>query len=135
MSRATERGVSRATTILLVDDNEALREAFARLLEREGYHVLRAGTPREASNTLRERDPHPDLVISDMILPEPQGREFLERLVGMSGTTPVLFISGYPRDEAERRAGISAGPHFLPKPFGVHELHAAVRALLERPAA
>jgi len=119
-----------AKTILLVDDEEAVRSIIVRILRRAKYTVLEAdGGP----SALALSDSHPgriDLVISDLYMPGLNGPAVAEKLAATRPGLKVLFISGYADNEVVRRAGVLTGSNFLQKPFSSEELTAAVTAAM-----
>jgi DNA-binding response OmpR family regulator len=116
-------------TILVVEDARELAQVIARELEVAGYRVLRTGEGQGALGLLeRER---PDLVLLDWMLPGMSGLDVLCEL-RRSTATPVLMLTAR-GEEADRVIGLELGADdYLPKPFGMRELVARVRALLRR---
>ncbi len=116
-------------TILLVEDEPALRRAATRVLTRSGYAVLGAADGREALDMV-ERGARADLVITDMVMPRLGGSDLIRELRQRIGGIPVLVTSGYPGRNGEAPAEVPAGAHFLAKPWTTVELLAAVRRAL-----
>jgi DNA-binding NtrC family response regulator len=117
-------------TILLVDNEEELRNAAAEYLEGCGYHVLTAGDGREAIQIADRYDGHIALVISDIVMPKISGRGVIEHMRKTRPETEVLLISGYANDDMPRH-GISLDPaYFLQKPFTFQALSAKIRQLV-----
>jgi two-component system cell cycle sensor histidine kinase/response regulator CckA len=115
--------------ILLVEDEIALRDANAEFLCSLGYQVLCASGGHEALDIAREDD-HIDLVITDVVMPRMNGREFAEALAEFRPELKVLFISGY-ADDVVLQAGISIkGVPFLQKPYSLKQLGNKVHELL-----
>ena len=115
--------------ILLVEDEIELRNASAEYLISLGYTVLCAGSGPEALELSMEQE-YIDLVISDVVMPKMNGREFTDRLLKMRPNTKLLFISGY-ADDMVLREGISRfGTPFLQKPFSLRQLGSKVHELL-----
>ena len=117
--------------ILIVDDERAVRESLRRALELEGYAVELAADGDEALARMR-REPLPDAVILDILMPGVDGLEVCRRLREEDVTVPVLMLTA--RSEVDSRvAGLDAGADdYLPKPFALAELLARIRALLRR---
>ncbi|MDH3497197.1 MAG: response regulator [Gemmatimonadota bacterium] len=117
-------------TILVVEDEEAIRRSAQRALQQLGYTVIVAADGAEALEALRA-NPTVDLVISDSIMPRMGGVEFYERLRAEGMTVPFLLASGYTPQEAT--AGGTRRPEvpFLPKPWSLTDLATAVRATLD----
>jgi two-component system, cell cycle sensor histidine kinase and response regulator CckA len=117
-------------TILLVEDEAAILKLARRILEANGYAVLPASTPGAA---LRFAAQHPatiDLLITDVVMPEMNGKELAERLRERYPRLVCLFMSGYPADIIGRHGVIDASERFLPKPFSVGDLVSKVRDAL-----
>ena len=115
-------------TVLLVEDDDALRDVTSSLLETLGYHVRVAASGEEAVAALA-RDGGVDLVITDVVLPGMGGPEVARRAREMAPGTRVLFVSGYAEGLASR--GLAEGDALLDKPFTSAELSAAVRGQLD----
>jgi two-component system, OmpR family, response regulator MprA len=117
--------------ILVVDDERAVRDSLRRALELEGYAVELAADGEEALARMR-REPLPDAVILDILMPGVDGLEVCRRLRAEGVTVPVLMLTA--RSEVDSRvAGLDAGADdYLPKPFALAELLARIRALLRR---
>jgi two-component system cell cycle sensor histidine kinase/response regulator CckA len=113
-------------TVLVVEDEEGVRELARRVLEQEGCRVFDARTGTEAATTLERFGSEIDLVISDVILPDMAAAE-LERRVGeRRPDLPVLYMSAYSRDEILERGLVPADRPFLQKPFAAVDLTGAV---------
>ena len=119
-------------SILVVDDERAVRESLQRALELEGYHVELAADGESALAVIAERAQSPDALILDVLMPGIDGLEVCRRLRGAGNSVPVLMLTA--RAEVDSRvAGLDAGADdYLPKPFALAELLARLRALLRR---
>jgi PAS domain S-box-containing protein len=117
--------------ILVVEDEEVVREMLARTLERLGYLVETAEDPSVALPVLRERGDDFALVISDMVMPRMTGTEFALSVAEWMPELPFVFMSGYTEDVIPQPGSSTAGS-FLHKPFGSQALATAVREALER---
>jgi two-component system, cell cycle sensor histidine kinase and response regulator CckA len=117
-------------TILVVEDDIAVRSSVRRLLERYGYHVLEAPSGNHALTAIAESAQAIDLVISDMVMPEMSGLELRQHLRELRPTLPVLLMSGY-SEEAITRLGSpgSVGP-LIEKPFTVQGILQKVKEAL-----
>ncbi|MCA9718837.1 MAG: response regulator, partial [Myxococcales bacterium] len=120
-------------TILLVEDDDAVRESVRKLLERTGYTVLEAEHGEAALAVLRRAPEPPELVISDVIMPRMGGVELAARLRELAPTIKLLFVSGYNDLAVERCGELVEHARLLLKPFTPHELLHAVRAALQPP--
>jgi two-component system cell cycle sensor histidine kinase/response regulator CckA len=116
-------------TILLVEDNDAVRRPVARLLADLGYDVLQANGPEEALVLAQGRTL--DLLVTDVVMPGMNGRLLSEKLVSAQPSMKVLFMSGYTDDAVIARGVIEPGTAFLQKPFGADRLAQKVRELLD----
>lgn len=117
--------------ILVVDDERPVRESLRRALELEGYRVELAEDGEAALERLG-REPPPDAVILDILMPGVDGLEVCRRLRDGGSSVPILMLTA--RAEIDSRvAGLDAGADdYLPKPFALAELLARLRALLRR---
>ncbi|MFZ2956661.1 MAG: PAS domain S-box protein [Candidatus Ozemobacteraceae bacterium] len=119
-------------TILLVEDAEELRGLYQNFLKSRGYQVLSAGSPEEALNIARQHQGALHLLVSDIIMPEMNGRELSEQLAAIQPGIPTLFMSGYTADVLALRGVLDEGTNFLQKPFATEELAEMVRVILDR---
>lgn len=119
--------------ILVVDDEQAVRESLRRSLRFNGYEVLTANDGLEAVETVRAENP--ELVILDVMMPNMDGLEVCRTLRSEGWDRPILVLTA--RDGvSDRVAGLDAGADdYLPKPFALEELLARVRSLVRRAAA
>ena len=118
-------------TILLVEDDPAVRVVASRILSRQGYRVLEAPTPAAAEGIVAMHQGVIDLVITDLVLPGMSGRELAELLHAVEPTLKVIYMSGYTDDAVIRRGLIERGMPFLAKPFSVEELLRRVRDTID----
>jgi two-component system response regulator MprA len=118
-------------TVLVVDDEPAVRDSLRRALELEGYQVEIAADGDEAIARLAKTD-QPDAVILDILMPGVDGLEVCRRLRSSGNSVPVLMLTAQAEIDS-RVAGLDAGADdYLPKPFALAELFARLRALLRR---
>jgi len=116
-------------TILLVEDEEAVRHACRRILERAGFHVVEASDGSEALAELA--DTSIDLLLTDVIMPNGiSGRDLAQRLQTSRPDLPVLYMSGYTADVIATRGILEPGICVVEKPFTTSELLGKVRELL-----
>ncbi|HSM92103.1 MAG TPA: ATP-binding protein [Anaeromyxobacteraceae bacterium] len=115
--------------IVLVEDEPTVRALAGRILRRAGHDVTVAASPAEA--LALPDDTPPDLLVSDVMLPEIDGIELHRRLAQRWPGLRVLFMSGFPGGHARLEEAIARGEHFLQKPFGPSELLERVRAAAE----
>jgi DNA-binding response OmpR family regulator len=118
-------------TILLVEDDDAVRELALRALSDAGYAVLEAGDGGDALALCDAHDGPIDLLLTDVVMPEMSGRELAERRAPLRPETRVLYMSGYPADAIVRREVLDGGVELLEKPFTPMSLRRRVRAALD----
>jgi two-component system cell cycle sensor histidine kinase/response regulator CckA len=126
---ATEKPPSH--TILLVDDEQAVRSIVVKILRRANYNVLEADSGEAALGIAESHPGKIDLLLSDMYMPGLRGPEVAQALASRCPGVRVLFMSGYA--DQDSRSGVPAGANFLNKPFSGKELAAAVEAVLKGP--
>ena len=114
-------------TILLVEDEEGLRSLNARGLRSRGYSVIEASNGVEALEALEEKDGAVDLVVSDVVMPEMDGPTLLKTMRGKNPDLKIIFVSGYAEDAFEKSLPENQQFAFLPKPFTLSQLVAAVK--------
>jgi PAS domain S-box-containing protein len=117
--------------ILIVEDEDVVREISARLLEGEGYRIAVAANGEEALDQVAALKGEVHLVVCDLVMPGISGRELGDRLGGIIPKTPILYISGYPGEEVLRRALLPSGARLLQKPFTPVMLAEQVRQILD----
>jgi DNA-binding response OmpR family regulator len=116
-------------TILLVDDEDAVRRVLAFPLEKDGYEVVQAADGEEALERFRENDV--DLVVLDIMLPRLDGLEVCKRLRATS-SVPIIMLTARD-DELDKVLGLELGADdYITKPFSIREFRSRVRALLRR---
>ena len=113
-------------TILVVDDNETIREMALELLQSSGYHVLLAETPVQALQMVEAGGNSIHLLITDVVMPEMSGPELYERMAEKCPLLPVLYISGYTFDVKVHNPSQHERVSFLPKPFTSEQLLAGI---------
>ena len=133
-STAPPEPPSRATgeTVLLVEDEPAVRIMTSRALQEFGYGVIEASGGHQALGVLERKDTRIDLLITDVILPGMDGPELARRAAELTQNLPVLFISGYTDDEIVRRGLLQEGQPFLQKPFTPEALAVQLTRLLKQ---
>ena len=117
-------------TILLVEDEPAMLAMTTMMLERQGYTVLQAGTPGEA---IRLAEAHPgelSLLVTDVVMPEMNGRELAKNILSLYPGLKRLFMSGYTSNVIAHHGVLDEGVNFLQKPFSMQNLAAKVRQAL-----
>jgi CheY-like chemotaxis protein len=117
-------------TILLVEDEDAVRELTREVLDAGGYEVLEARNGPEALELAQSHRGDIDLLLADVIMPRMSGRELAERLRTLRPGTKVLFVSGYTDDAVLRHGVLQDEVPFLQKPFAPRDLEQKVREVL-----
>ena len=119
-------------TILLVEDEPAILRMTTMMLELPGYTVLAASTPGEALRLAQEHPGCIDLVLTDVVMPEMNGRDLIKNLLSIYPDMRRLFMSGYTADIIAHHGVLDEGVQFIQKPFSMEDLAAKVREALER---
>jgi PAS domain S-box-containing protein len=117
--------------ILVVEDEEPVRQMIKRSLEGAGYTVLQAATAAEALDLLARTSGKINLVLTDVVMPGKSGRELADQIGELVPGLPILFTSGYTDGEIERRGLLRPGAAFIQKPLTPDALARAVRKQLE----
>jgi CheY-like chemotaxis protein len=128
-----EPGPGKGRTILVVDDEPAVREVVVNLLEEAGYRVLLASDGPEGVKTLQRHGRAVDLVLLDMTMPGLSGDEALEEMCRIQPTVRVLLSSGYTRPDTADRFPAQNLAGFIQKPYGADELSRKIAAALAEP--
>ena len=116
--------------IVLVEDEDSIRDFMETILSNKGYKILGFSSPKEAIKKLTEKSHAIDLVISDVVMPELHGPQFIKKLKKYYPNIKVLFISGYGEDSFSLEYGEDRKFEFLPKPFTTQEIVSKVKAIL-----
>jgi CheY-like chemotaxis protein len=127
----TEEGRSGTETILVVEDQEALRQLTTRMLRSAGYRVIPAGDGEEALLLLERHDGPVHLVLTDVVLPGINGRDLATRIAQVRPEAEILYTSGYTDDAVLRHGVLDKAVHFIAKPYTVAELRRKIRELLD----
>ena len=130
VKRAASADLTGQGTILLVEDEEGLRALNARGLASRGYTVLEAGNGLEAIDLLEKFDGQIDLVVSDVVMPEMDGPTLARELRSRNPDLKIIFVSGYAEDAFQKNLPDHGQYAFLPKPFTLKQLVAAVKETL-----
>jgi two-component system cell cycle sensor histidine kinase/response regulator CckA len=118
-------------TILLVEDEKALRAVMKSYLQNKGYCVLEAADPKEALEIAGNSSQPPDLLITDVVLPQTSGVKLAERLAAVYPKMRVLYVSGYTADAITHHGAHNSDFVFLSKPFSLNTLGRKVRSALD----
>lgn len=128
---AKKKDLTGTGTVLLVEDEEAVRSFAVRALASRGYNVLEAGSGTEALEVMEEHGGEVDIVVSDVVMPEMDGPTLLRKLRERSDNVKIIFISGYAEDAFKKNLEGQTDFTFLPKPFSLKQLAETVKETLE----
>jgi PAS domain S-box-containing protein len=121
----------RGETVLVVEDEPAIREVTRRILGRNGYHVLMTETPLDALEQAGRHDGEIDLLLTDVVMPKMLGKDVAERVRALRPSVKVLYMSGYARPVLANSGTLEPGVTLLEKPFSEVVLLSAVRQVLD----
>jgi two-component system cell cycle sensor histidine kinase/response regulator CckA len=119
-------------TILLVEDEDAVRTFAARALATRGYDVLQAESGEAALAIVEGHEGPIDLIVSDVVMPNMDGPTLIKELAGKLPGVKIIFVSGYAEDAFAKSLDPSQEFHFLPKPFSLKQLAAAVKGVMNK---
>jgi len=128
--RAAPRDITGEDTILLVEDEEAVRSFAARALKLRGYRVLEAAGGEEALEIVKQQRGAIHLLITDVVMPNMDGPTLVREVKRLRPDMAVIFMSGYAEEAFRRHDEKAEELHFLPKPFGLKQLAAKVKDVL-----
>lgn len=129
MSGAT---ATQTEVILIVDDEPTVLSFLTGTLARQGYRVVQAESGAQALRVCRDRGHNIDLVLTDVVMPDLDGRQLVDAIRGLGFDPRTLFMSGYARVVAEE-LGVSGWAQFIQKPFTPMQLVQKVREVLGQP--
>ncbi len=124
------RDLTGAGTLLLVEDEDAVRAFSARALRNKGYEVLEANSGETALEILSKQQAPIDLLVTDVVMPRLDGPSLVKEVRQTRPDLKVIFISGYAEDSFRKRLDEDTGIHFLPKPFSLKQLAGKVKEVL-----
>lgn len=130
--RRSRRG---SEVILLVEDEDNIREPAIEILESKGYQVLAAPDAGQALATAEGHAGPIHILVTDVVMPGLSGNQLAQRLLRRRPELQVLYISGYPEDSISHHGVLDAGQHFLQKPFPPGQFLEKIRELLDARAA
>ncbi|HEX9079662.1 MAG TPA: ATP-binding protein [Desulfuromonadaceae bacterium] len=123
-----ERG---SETIMVVEDNVMVRELAYEMLKQLGYKVVAAETPEQCMELMNELEFPISLLLTDVVMPNMNGRQLFERIRDLCPHTKVLFMSGYTSNVIGRHGVLDEGVQFIQKPFSIQVLSQKVRQVLD----
>ncbi|PKN61329.1 MAG: hypothetical protein CVU57_29945 [Deltaproteobacteria bacterium HGW-Deltaproteobacteria-15] len=118
-------------TVLIVEDEESILDIGREILNRLGYTVLSARTPSHALRLAGEHTGDIQLLITDVVMPEMNGKELADRIVSIKPGLKCLYMSGYTANVIAHHGFLDEGVHFINKPFSLRDLAAKVREVLD----
>jgi two-component system sensor histidine kinase EvgS len=118
-------------TLLVVEDETAILKLIERVLTKNNYRVLTAQTPSEALRKAAAHEGGISLLLTDVVMPEMNGRELSEKLRALYPELKCLYMSGYTANIIAHRGLLDKGIHFIPKPFSTRDLAEKVRKVLD----
>ena len=118
-------------TVLIVEDEEAFLNLGKKILEKQGYKLLTAASPVHAISLAEDYPDEIHIVISDVVMPQMNGKELAERLLALNPELKCLFMSGYTADAIARHGVLEEGVNFIQKPFSVAAFATKVREVLD----
>ncbi|PKN76830.1 MAG: hybrid sensor histidine kinase/response regulator, partial [Deltaproteobacteria bacterium HGW-Deltaproteobacteria-10] len=133
--RSAELGDTAASgneTILLTEDEPAILEMTTLMLQHLGYTVLQAGTPGEAIRLAGEHSGRIHLLMTDVVMPEMNGRDLARNILSLYPDIKRLFMSGYTANTIAHHGVLDDGVHFIQKPFSLNDLATKLREALDR---
>lgn len=120
-----------AETILVVEDEEQVRELVVEMLRTYGYKVLAASNGLKAIEIYTNNRTDIRLILTDVVMPEMGGKKFIESLVDFKTGTKVLYMSGYTDNAIDEQGFLDVDTEFIPKPFSPFVLLNKVREVLD----
>jgi two-component system cell cycle sensor histidine kinase/response regulator CckA len=127
---AQPRDLTGMGTVLLVEDEDAVRLFGARALRNKGYNVFEARSGEAALEMIKAGKQPIDLLITDVVMPRMDGPTLIKEVRQIRPELKVIFISGYAEDDFRKRLGEGAETHFLPKPFSLSQLAEKVKEVM-----
>ena len=118
-------------TVLLVEDDDTVRQLAEVILTGQGYRVIGADSPKKAEEIAAKSGPEIDLVLTDVIMPSMSGRELVKKLLAQNAKMRVLYMSGYTDNVIAQGGVLEEGLAFLQKPFTPRALAQKVREVLD----
>ncbi len=132
-AQRTTPGVCGTETVLIAEDDEMVRHMLCRKLKGFGYNILELEDPRDGIRLAREHDGPVHLLLTDVVMPDMNGRELYQRLSPEFPDLKVLYMSGYTDDYIVHHGVLDDDVEFVHKPVSLHKLAVKLRELLDRP--
>ncbi len=128
----TEKNMHGHETILVVEDEEAVRELVCEMLETYGYNILYALNGVQATEVFKQHGDQIDLILTDVVMPEMGGKKLIESLPNMRADVKVLYMSGYTDNAIDDQGILNPNTEFIQKPFSPPDLLNKVRSILDK---
>ncbi len=119
--------------MLVVEDEKVVRKITCEFLERLGYTVLEAADPKEAEQVCLQHPEPIHLLLTDVVLPQMDGKSMFRKLSPTRPEMKVLYVSGYTNHAIVKHGVLDPGVHFLRKPFSMDVLAPKIREVLDQP--
>lgn len=119
-------------TILIVEDEEAVRNLASQILKRQGYRVLVASSGEEALELFSVSKEPIHLILTDVVMPRMNGRELADHLISFHPEMKILYMSGYTDDAILHHGVLEEGVNYIQKPFTMEGLTKKVREVLDQ---
>jgi two-component system, cell cycle sensor histidine kinase and response regulator CckA len=123
-------GTGAGETVLVIEDEPAMREVTRRILSRNGYRVITAANGREAIEVAADKASGIDVVLTDVVMPQMLGKEAAERIRALRPGVKVLFMSGYTQGLLDSQGVVAAGVNLIEKPFTEKSLLGKLREVI-----
>ena len=127
----TAQDLCGSETVLIAEDDESVRKLAVSILKRKGYEVYWAANGHECLKLFQEKMDSIHLLITDVIMPDMNGKELYERISELKSGIKVLYASGYTDNVIAHHGVLDKGIHFIQKPFSIQGLSAKVRKVLD----
>tara|TARA_Y100001934_G_scaffold203482_2_gene240012 strand:+ start:58269 stop:60701 length:2433 start_codon:yes stop_codon:yes gene_type:complete len=134
VSLSPQPDLTGAGTVMLVEDEDAVRMFGARALRNKGYTVVEAGSGDEALELLAQEGNNIDVLVTDVVMPGLDGPAMIRKVRETHADMKVVFISGYTEDSFRKRLDVAEDIHFLPKPFTLQQLASKVKEIMAEEA-
>ena len=131
-NRVESKTEAQGETILVVEDNDLVRDVTEMLLKELDYNVLSTGDPSEAIRIIKECPKRIHLIVSDVVMPGMSGRDMAKKITNILPDIKILFMSGYNSDSIVHDSVLYEGLNFLKKPFTTSKLALKVREVLDK---
>ncbi|MEJ5273333.1 MAG: response regulator [Spirochaetota bacterium] len=122
VEKEKEESIKETRSIMLVEDEEDLRKVLNIMLKKLGYKVIIAESPQDALRIIEEENLKPDCILTDLIMPQMNGKELAERIKLKLPDVKVLYMSGYTDNVIVHHGILDKNVNFIQKPFLINEL-------------